>query len=88
LSQIDQPKPADASLLSDNFPERWIAEHDRLHAFPDMDSHLDKHFRSLEWVPYIARNYLERNDLEAEEKRLIQAGEIKALGFRYVGKVI
>jgi hypothetical protein len=67
-----------------------LPRHDGLHAFPDMDSHLDKHFRSLvfEWVPYIARNYLERNDLEAEEKRLIQAGEIKALGFRYVGKVI
>ena len=90
LSQIDQPKPADASLLSNNFPEMWIAEHEGLHAFPVMDSHLDRHFRSLvfEWVPYIARYYLERNDLEAEEARLIQAAQIKPLGFRYVGKAI
>jgi SAM-dependent methyltransferase len=90
LSQIDQRKPQDASLLADNFPDAWIAEHDGLHAFAVMESHLDKYFRSLlfEWVPYIARYYLERNDLEAEEARLIRAGQIKALGFRYVGKAI
>jgi SAM-dependent methyltransferase len=87
LSQVDQPRPQDASLLPENFPKMWIAEHYGLQTSSVMKEHLDRRFRSqlFKWVPYIARYYLERNDLEAEEARLIEKGKIKGVGFRYVG---
>jgi hypothetical protein len=40
----------------------------------------------FEWVPYIAHHYLERDELEGEEERLIKSGAIRAIGFRYVGR--
>jgi ubiquinone/menaquinone biosynthesis C-methylase UbiE len=88
LSQVDVPKPEDTSLLPGNFPKIWIAEHDGLHPSSVMREQLAEHFvtQLFEWTPYMARYYLERNDLEAEEARLIQDGEIKGVGFRYVGQ--
>jgi SAM-dependent methyltransferase len=88
LSQVDEPKPEDTSLLPDNFPEMWIAEHDGLHSGSVMTEQLAEHFvtQLFEWAPYISRYYLKRNDLEAEEARLIEDGQIKGVGFRYVGE--
>lgn len=53
-----------------------------------MRTHLARRFEEqlFEWRPYIARRYLERDDLEAEEERLVRSGRINAIGFRYVGK--
>jgi SAM-dependent methyltransferase len=66
----------------------WIAEHEDLHRVGSMRAALGRHFRQtfFEWTHYIAEDYLERTDLIAEEMRLIELGEINAVGFRYVGK--
>jgi SAM-dependent methyltransferase len=87
LSQVDKSAPEDASLLPDNFPELWIAEHEGLHTSASMRNALDKrfHLRSFEWVPYVARYYLQRDDLVAQEAHLIKHGHINGVGFRYVG---
>jgi hypothetical protein len=47
---------------------------------------LDERFveHSLEWRPYLYR-CLERDDLEAGEQDAIARGEIRAVGFRYIG---
>jgi SAM-dependent methyltransferase len=64
----------------------WRAEHDDLHGFEALRSALDERFdkRSFEWTPYLAE-YQGTDAHEAEERRLIQAGEIRAVGFVYVG---
>jgi SAM-dependent methyltransferase len=67
----------------------WIAEHEGLHRSGSMRDALNRYFRQtfFEWTPYIAEDYLERTDLIAEEARLIELGEINALGFRYAGRL-
>jgi hypothetical protein len=47
---------------------------------------LDERFAedSFEWRPYLYR-CLERDDLAASERDAIARGEIRAVGFRYVG---
>jgi SAM-dependent methyltransferase len=64
----------------------WRAEHDHLHGFDAMRSALNPRFRerSFEWTPYL-HAYKEQDGDEAEERRLIEAGEIRAVGFVYVG---
>jgi SAM-dependent methyltransferase len=64
----------------------WRAEHDDLHGFEALRSALDERFaeRSFEWTPYLAE-YQGTDAHEAEERRLIEAGEIRAVGFVYVG---
>jgi SAM-dependent methyltransferase len=88
LGHVKKPGPKDASLLPGSFPDAWIKEHDDLHETQAMISALSRRFHEefFEWVPYIARNYLEREDLEDEEKELIDSGAIQAIGFRYVGR--
>ena len=64
----------------------WRDEHDDLHGFDALRSALDSRFRerSFEWTPYLAE-YQGTDAQEAEERRLIEAGEIRAVGFVYVG---
>ena len=64
----------------------WRAEHEGLHGYIEMRPALDQHFaeQSFEWRPYLYR-CLKRNDLEASERDSIALGEIRAVGFRYVG---
>jgi SAM-dependent methyltransferase len=64
----------------------WVAEHDHLHPFEAMRSALDGRFRerSFAWGPYLSE-FEEGKDHAAEEQRLIEAGEIRAIGFVYVG---
>jgi SAM-dependent methyltransferase len=64
----------------------WRDEHDDLHGFEALRSALDERFdeRSFEWTPYLAE-YQGTDAHEAEERRLIEAGEIRAVGFVYVG---
>jgi SAM-dependent methyltransferase len=62
----------------------WRDEHADLHGFERLRSALDARFdeRHFEWGPYFSR-HLEAD--EDEERELIAAGKIRALGFRYVG---
>jgi len=64
----------------------WHAEHAGLHGYSAMRAALDARFveRSFERQPYFCRS-LHREDLETSEREAIAGGEIRALGFRYVG---
>jgi SAM-dependent methyltransferase len=64
----------------------WRAEHDDLHGFSALRGALDRRFRerSFEWGPYLAEFEPGEGHGE-EERRLIAAGEIRAVGFVYVG---
>jgi SAM-dependent methyltransferase len=66
----------------------WRAEHDHLHTSDAMRAALDARFHELsfEWTPYLY-GYEEDEGDEAEERRLIEAGEIREVGFVYVGTV-
>jgi SAM-dependent methyltransferase len=88
LTHVVRPSDKDATLLPENFPTAWIAEHDGLHTSTAMTDALRRRFQLqfFEWVPYMAEHYLKRNDLVMEEKSLIESQEIKPIGFRYVGK--
>jgi SAM-dependent methyltransferase len=64
----------------------WRSEHEDLHGFGDLRAALDSCFRerSFAWGPYLAE--FEPGDGHSEdERRLIAAGEIRAVGFVYVG---
>lgn len=76
-----QGKPSVESVLAE-----WRAEHEGLHGYAEMRRALDERFaeRSFEWRPYLYR-CLERDDLQAGERDAIARGEIRAVGFRYVG---
>jgi SAM-dependent methyltransferase len=64
----------------------WRAEHQHLHGFDAMRAALEARFRqrSLEWGPYLSE-YEPAEGHELEERRLIESGEIRAVGFVYVG---
>ena len=64
----------------------WRAEHEHLHTFEDMRAALDTRFRerSFDWGPYLC-DYEPAPGHAEEELRLIQSGEIRAVGFVYVG---
>ena len=64
----------------------WRREHERLHGFAAMRAALDAHFRerSFEWGPYLSE-YKPLEGHAQEERRLIESGEIRAIGFVYVG---
>ncbi len=77
---------ADAPPSVEQLVADWEAEHVGLHGFEAMRSELDRRFeqRHFTWEPYIYR-YLDRSVTAARERELIDAGELQALGFRYVG---
>lgn len=64
----------------------WRAEHDDLHGFEALTEALDGRFtrRSFAWTPYLSEYRPAEGD-DVEELRLIEAGEIRAVGFVYVG---
>jgi SAM-dependent methyltransferase len=62
----------------------WRDEHADLHGFERLRAALDVRFaeRRFSWGPYFSVHL----DADAdEERRLIEAGEIRPLGFRFVG---
>jgi SAM-dependent methyltransferase len=64
----------------------WEADHAGLHSYTAMRRELDLRFteRWFAWTPSL---YLELGQaLEQEERRLIEAGSIRATGFEYVGE--
>jgi SAM-dependent methyltransferase len=80
-------KAADARRSVDDCLLEWERDHAGLHGFATMRDQFDRHFteRFFAWVPYL---YGELGDpkAEAEEAAMIEAGEIRATGFRYVGE--
>jgi hypothetical protein len=73
---------ADAPPVSE-----WEERHGDLHGFATLREALARRFteRHFAWSPYLYR-YLHRPELEPVEAALIEAGAIRALGFRYVGE--
>jgi SAM-dependent methyltransferase len=71
----------------DRWLRKWQADHAGLHGYDDLRSELDRLFakRYFAWTPYL---YGELGvDAEAEERAQIEAGTIRATGFRYVGEL-
>jgi SAM-dependent methyltransferase len=64
----------------------WHGRHRGLHGFDALRAALARHFseRHFAFVPYLCR-YLHLPELEEREAELIAAGQLSALGFRYVG---
>jgi len=64
----------------------WRAEHEHLHHFAAMRAALDARFRerAFEWGPYLSEYKPAEGDAR-EERRLIESGEIRAVGFVYIG---
>jgi SAM-dependent methyltransferase len=64
----------------------WRAEHEHLHTFEDMRTALDARFRerSFRVGPYLSE-YEPAEGHADEELRLIRSGEIRAVGFIYIG---
>jgi SAM-dependent methyltransferase len=65
----------------------WEADHADLHGYAAMRDELDRRFteRFFTWMPYL---YGELAGVaEEEERALVEAGAIQAMGFRYVGDV-
>ena len=58
-----------------------------LHRYAELRTALDQRFkeRYFAWTPYL-HSELGRAQLEREERDLIEAGEIRAIGFNYVGE--
>ena len=66
--------------------DTWKDGHAGLHGYAAMRSELDRRFseRHLEWRPYLYYELGEAGDVD-EERAAIEAGEIQAMSFRYVG---
>lgn len=78
--EADAPSSLDACLAD------WESDHAGLHGYAAMRKELDRHFteRFFGWMPYL---YGELARVEEQEERgLIEAGAIQAMGFRYVGE--
>lgn len=65
----------------------WEKDHADLHSYEAMRTALDARFheRFFAWVPYL-HHELGQVAPEAAEQELIDAGAIRATGFRYVGE--
>jgi len=66
--------------------EEWRAAHPDLHPYETVRAELDARYetRDFSWRPYLYR-WLRAPGIEALEERLIEAGTIRPIGFRYVG---
>jgi ubiquinone/menaquinone biosynthesis C-methylase UbiE len=65
----------------------WHEYYGDLHGHAEMSAMLRQRFEELlfRWRPYLGRE-LGRPELDAEERELIAAGRIRALGYQYVGR--
>jgi SAM-dependent methyltransferase len=72
--------------FDDWWPE-WRDRRSDVHPYAAMRPELDRRFseRFFEWVPYLY-GYRLGGEVEPLERALIAAGEIEAVGFRYVGE--
>jgi SAM-dependent methyltransferase len=65
----------------------WNADHAGLHGYAELRGALDQRFkeRYFAWTPYL-HSELGGAQVEREERDLIEAGQITAIGFNYVGE--
>jgi SAM-dependent methyltransferase len=86
LGKRAQIRP-DAPRSLDRCLREWEDDHAELHGYAAMRDELDRRFteRFFVWVPYLYGE-LAGAVSEAEERALIDAGVIQAIGFRYVGE--
>lgn len=65
----------------------WTADHAGLHGYAELRAALDQRFkeRLFAWTPYLYAE-LGGAQVEWEERDLVEAGRISALGFTYVGE--
>lgn len=77
--------PAPGSI--DECLREWENDHAALHGYEAMRAALDARFheRYFAWVPYL-HHELAHVTSEAAEQELIDAGAIRATGFRFVGE--
>jgi SAM-dependent methyltransferase len=83
---VSQAPDASVPKSTEPFLRRWDNERRDLHGYASMRRELDRRFeqRYFAWGPYL---YEELGAVEpAEELRLIEADEIAATGFRFVGE--
>jgi hypothetical protein len=66
----------------------WRTEHEGLHGYETMRAELERRFveREFAWAPYLYGE-LDGAVEPLEEWRLIEAGAIRATGFRWVGEL-
>ena len=86
LEKRAQIRP-DAPRSLEQCLREWEDDHAELHGYTAMRNELDRRFteRFFAWVPYLYGE-LAGAVSEAEERALIDAGVIQAIGFRYVGE--
>jgi SAM-dependent methyltransferase len=67
--------------------KKWRRTFGDLHTFPQMRRELDRRFaaRFFAWTPYL-HDYPGGISSELQERRAIEAGAIRPLGFRYIGQ--
>ena len=75
-----------AAPTREAFAAEWEAEHLGLHGYDTLRRELDARFeqRSFSWEPHLHRE-LGGREAEVLERSLIEAGTIRALGFRWTG---
>lgn len=80
-AHLDGPPKSIRQCLDEN-----EEEHAGLHGFETLRTGLDRYFRErvFIWEPYLHR-YSEVRASEQSERKLIDAGSINAVAFRYVG---
>jgi len=78
---------ADIPADFDTFIARWHADHDDVHPFEELRTELSARFTELvfERITYLFDYHLD-DALEPVERKLIDAGEISAIGVRHVSR--
>ena len=76
----------DSSISTEQCLHEWADEHAGLHGYDTLRTGFDRRFRErfFAWGPYLYR-YPGVRATQAGEQARIDAGEINALAFRYVG---
>jgi hypothetical protein len=79
--RMDAPRSVESCLAD------WTADHAGLHGYEELRAALDERFKEcyFAWTPYLYAE-LGGRPVEAEERDLIEAGKIQAIGFNYVGE--
>jgi SAM-dependent methyltransferase len=79
---IDPAPRSVESCLAD-----WAADHAGLHGYAELRAALDQRFkeRLFAWTPYLYAE-LSGAQVEREERELIEAGKLQAIGFNFVGE--
>jgi SAM-dependent methyltransferase len=86
LLEQRRSRDGEAAPTRDELAAEWEADHLGLHGYEALRSELDARFeqRAFSWEPDLYRQ-LGGREAEVLERALIEAGRIRALGFRWAG---